>query len=268
MVDVKRRDELEKKLATQVAKVLGGVNKDFIRILAENGYNIHSPEVTKAYSMLDKDMRGILQPFYNNVATTGALALADDIGIGVDWDLINQNAANWARGYSTILAGQVADTSRQGVADSVRRSIGDYFEEGLTQGELQRRLSSDPKLAKLFTRDVKDKLGRVYGPTRAEMIARTEVTRAAVEGERLAADYYLQKGIKLVEVWETRDDAIVCVICGPRDGQPINSNWTRLSGPPAHPRCRCWVNFVYPKKPRKPKTPEIPEASQIPLQRF
>jgi len=51
-----------------------------------------------------------------------------------------------------------------------------------------------------------------------------------------------------VEVWQTRNDEIVCPICGPRHGKEEGDGWTKDDGPPAHPRCRCWTNHVLPGK--------------------
>jgi len=45
-----------------------------------------------------------------------------------------------------------------------------------------------------------------------------------------------------VMIWETANDERVCPICGAlhrkREGE-----WGGLSGPPAHPRCRCGVRL-------------------------
>jgi hypothetical protein len=87
-------------------------------------------------------------------------------------------------------------------------------------------------------------LERYYSPVRAEMIAVTETTRAAVEGERALVDA-LQKesGIAMVPIWQTSNDERVCPICGPKHGKPITDG----QYPPAHPRCRCWVTYEYPE---------------------
>lgn len=264
MADVTDRDELEAKLARKIGVVFGEVNKDFIDIFIDNDFDFRAPEVTKAYSKLDLGMRKAMAPALGSLVDLQAAGLADELGFPVDWKLINQGAANWAKGYSTILAGQVASSSRDRIATSVRGSIAAFYEEGLNLGELKRRLEADPGLAHLFTSDVKDKLGRVYGPGRAEMIARTELTRAAAEGERLVADQWIEKGHQLDEIWHTRFDEIVCPICLPRNKKKVGTTWTRNQGPPGHPRCRCWVTFTLPKQARQPKAPPVPVTTAIP----
>jgi hypothetical protein len=79
------------------------------------------------------------------------------------------------------------------------------------------------------------------------MIAITEVTRAAAEGERATVREIAKEGIKMVEVWQTKNDEIVCTICGPRHGKKVGDGWSRNDGPPAHPRCRCWINHEFEK---------------------
>jgi hypothetical protein len=173
------------------------------------------------------------------------------VPIGVDWALVNTAAADWARSYSTLLAGQINNTSRQAVAASIRNSVASFFEEGLTIGELERRLASDPDLAQLFTKDVRDRLGRIYGPRRAAMIARTEVTNAAMQGEVGIVDELAKEGIHMVAIWETRNDELVCPICGPRQGiEKMKGEgaayWSEERA--AHPSCRCNIRHEFEKE--------------------
>ena len=260
MPDIPERDELEKKLANKIGKVLGDSNKDFTRLLIASNFDLSDPGVLAAYQKMDLSVQKATAPFIQNLMESQGAHLAKELSLDVNWSLINQQAANWARGYSTFLAGQVATTSRDRIATSIRGSIADFFEEGLNLGDLKRRLEADPDLAHLFTEDVKDKLGRVFGPSRAEMIARTEITRAAAEGERFVADQWIQKGHQLTEIWKTRNDEIVrrCPICWPRHNQPVGSVWNRNQGPPGHPRCRCWTVFELPSKTTRQPIYKIP----------
>ena len=84
---------------------------------------------------------------------------------------------------------------------------------------------------------------------RAEMVAATEVTRAitsaemGVAGFLTATDGWGPAGPKR-PIWYTTSDERVCPICEPlhRVGQEA---WEKvaISGPPAHPRCRCWLTW-------------------------
>ena len=83
----------------------------------------------------------------------------------------------------------------------------------------------------------------IFGEARAQRIAVTEVTRAYVEGSRIAADEVIEQGIKMIEIWHTDNDDLVCELCGPLDGEPVGIAWDRGMGPPLHPNCRCWTTF-------------------------
>ena len=144
---------------------------------------------------------------------------------GVDWDLVNEDAANWARDHGGRLVKDISKTQRRRVGNSVAN----FYEEGLTIGDLGNRL------------------GSIYSPQRAEMIAITEVTRAAAEGERAIAKELAKDGIIMVEIWETRNDGMVCSICEPRQGKQQGDGWTESDGPPGHPNCRCNIRHEFPK---------------------
>jgi hypothetical protein len=214
----------------------------------QGGWSVETlpPQVWKE---LNSKEIAVLLPFVEKVSLESAKRLLDEIPIGVDWALVNQDAADWARSYSTFLAGQIDQTSRGAVATSIRNSVASFFEEGLTIGELEERLKRDPALAKLFTRDVRDRLGRIYGPTRAEMISVTEVTRAAAQGELAVAERLRLQGIDMLKIWQTNKDDVVCTtICEPLQGKD-EEIWRSVAfeGPPAHPRCRCWLSLRLPK---------------------
>jgi len=82
----------------------------------------------------------------------------------------------------------------------------------------------------------------------AEMISRTEVTRASNFGKLHA---YQKAGEKGKKVWITHFDERTCEICKRLDGQEVDLNanfsektsgWEGLA-PPAHVRCRCGWSF-------------------------
>ena len=166
-----------------------------------------------------RELLQALSPFGERVYLDSARRMLETVSIGVDWGLVNQAAFDWAETYTYDLVRGINDTSRQ----ALQRAVSSYYRDQLTQGDLRNRLSS------------------IFGPVRAEMIARTEVTRAAVEGERATVREIEKEGIRMVEVWQTRNDEIVCPICGPRHGKREGDGWTKNDGPPAHPRCRCWT---------------------------
>ena len=249
MADIPDRDELEKKLAKELGRLFHGVSGHLLELLKEYNFDIDSIPLS-LWAGITQEEKAVLLPFLERVATASAERLIETTGIGIEWDIVNQGAADWARSYSTLLAGQIDATSRDLIATNIRNSIATYFEEGLTMGQLQDKLNADPSLAELFTKDVRDRLGRVYGPVRAEMIAVTEVTNASMQGEGVIVDELSKQGIQMIETWETNRDSLVCSTCRPRHGvergKGEGAAYWIIRGA-AHPRCRCWINSKLPK---------------------
>jgi len=84
----------------------------------------------------------------------------------------------------------------------------------------------------------------VVGAARAETVAITAATEAAAAGVRAYRDgLRAEHNLEYVMVWETANDERVCPICGALHSKR-EDDWGGLSGPPAHPRCRCGVRLV------------------------
>ena len=146
-------------------------------------------------------------------------------GLTVDWELANTTAAEWARLYGAELVNNITGTT----LTRLQTEIASFIANAETMPELIARLEP------------------LFGQVRAELIASTEVTRAFAEGN-LAA--WRESGVTEGKEWRTNNDEIVaqCPICFPMNGvvakldEPFQHP-TRgpLEGPPAHPRCRCWI---------------------------
>jgi hypothetical protein len=108
-----------------------------------------------------------------------------------------------------------------------------------TRNALQKEVAAFLQNGDMTIQDLAQRLYRYYSPTRAELIAITEVTRAASEGED-ATIREIEKlsGDKYEPIWQTANDERVCIICGPRHNKVVAKD----DKPPAHPRCRCWRN--------------------------
>lgn len=165
-----------------------------------------------------EELQAALSRNFQDIYLAAAEQILDAQPIGVDWGLVNSNAANWARQYSFDLVSGITQTSRQAVSDAIAA----FFEEQQTLQQLRDRLSS------------------IYGPVRADMIASTEVTRAAVQGERSVIAEIEAEGVQMQRFWITSQDELVCPICSPLHERPY-SEWSFQfpDGPPGHPRCRC-----------------------------
>ncbi|CAK0767656.1 hypothetical protein CCP3SC1AL1_4240001 [Gammaproteobacteria bacterium] len=179
----------------------------------------------------DDELYRVLFPLVRNAAVAGAggaLEGLDAMGVGVDWGLVNQAVAAWARGYTYDLVRQINGTTRK-----------------FLQGEIPAWVESGDPLEALI-----ETLKPMFGKVRAEMIAATEVTRAFAEGN-LAT--WRVSGVVKGKRWYTAEDELVCPICGPLAGMEVgldeNGFTTEeggegLTAPPAHVNCRCWLQPV------------------------
>lgn len=88
-------------------------------------------------------------------------------------------------------------------------------------------------------------LDLIFSKSRAARGGVTSVTTAISAGE-LDAAKFIEKmvGSKLLVRWNTERDRKVCRLCKRLDGQ-LKARWSYRfpSGPPAHPYCRCYLEF-------------------------
>ena len=146
--------------------------------------------------------------------------------IEVDWNLLSQEALDYAREYAYDLIKGINATT----TDSIRKAITEWMQTGAPQQELAAALETI----------VKD-------PSRAALIAQTESTRVYNEGARKR---WSAAGIRKVR-WQTVNDAHVCPICSGlhnREGALDEGVYSTREGaylsPPAHPGCRCFTKPV------------------------
>lgn len=221
MAVVRNRADIERKLARVLSRDLRVELGKLMDYLGD------PPDLSKVpgeywrngWRSIQKDVEPILVDTFIEQAQ----AAMEEVGIGVDWGVINTTAANWSRQHGERVLQELFNKSYDGVSVTVPK----FYEQGWTIDELSTALE------------------RWYSPVRAEMIAVTETTRAAVEGERaLMKQLESESGIRMVEVWLTDNDERVCEICEPKHNHPITDGVY----PPAHPRCRCMIGWEHVKK--------------------
>lgn len=215
------RDEAEARLRDRLAALLA-------RYLRIYGDAIEEGQPLD-YEGLGLELLGVIGLELTAIATEEALRAAVTVGVQFDPAVINTAAAKWAREYAYNLVRGITDTTRAAVSQAVTKFV---ETPGMTRAELEKLLEP------------------TFGPVRAEMIAVTEVTRAYSEAtngyQRLLSEEY---GITMVRVWKTRNDELVCPICGPLN-EKAEDDWPAdlQGGPPAHPRCRCGTGLKYVKR--------------------
>jgi SPP1 gp7 family putative phage head morphogenesis protein len=154
-------------------------------------------------------------------AETALAVLEEDAGIGVDWGLVNEAARDWAKRASLQLAGDIGETSRR----FTTQTIADWIESGAPLDDLIGQLEP------------------MFGKVRAEMVASTEVTRAFAEGNRTT---WKESGVVDGMRWMASEDELMCPICGDLAGKvdTLDGDFDGNGPPPAHPRCRCYLQPV------------------------
>lgn len=158
-----------------------------------------------------------LLPLINGAAADGATNGLAELSVGVDLALVNTAVTQWAREYTFDLVKGITETSQA------------FLEQAL-----ETWIASGQPLPALI-----DTIASAFGPVRAEMIAATEVTRAFATGNQLA---WQESGVVDGMRWMTVNDDLVCVICGPLDGEVLPLDSEEI--PPAHVNCRCYVQPV------------------------
>lgn len=136
-------------------------------------------------------------------------------------------AAQWAETHAAELAKRLSETSR----DEIALAVAHAFEE---------RAKNPDKAWEDLLDDI---LLAIGDEDRAELIAETEIMRAAHAGRRLAWQEQATAGAK--RIWIAMPDC--CEECEELDGRTASLNGTYFGGsegPPLHPRCRCTEELV------------------------
>lgn len=96
--------------------------------------------------------------------------------------------------------------------------------------------------------EIIDRAVSIFGPDRDERIAVSETTWGITQGGEAAKARI--GGLSNEDTWFTEQDRKVCSICSPLHGTS-RDNWSRFfsSGPPAHPFCRCWIQYASERVP-------------------
>ena len=224
------RYEIERKLARVLSKDLRVELDKLLNYLGDppNLANVPPEYWQGGWKDIQKDVEPVL--------VDALLQQADDamirIGIGVDFDNVNRAAVNWARQHSEEVMQQIWLRTHEYTLDVLSRysGVGEVIAQGYEEG--------------LTIREISERLERMFSPVRAERIAVTETTRAVVEGERAyVAELERETGQRMIPIWMTANDELVCPICAPKNEKPI----TNGDYPPAHPNCRCGVGWEFHK---------------------
>lgn len=182
---------------------------------------------------MERELTALLMAGLEAAFQDAALDAVLAAGFEVDWSMVNEAAADFARANAYTASRYCTETTHKIVGDLVKR----FYKEGWNLAKLEKEL-----------------IAAGFPPVRANMIAITEVTKASSEAARFAARLGMQAGSTqvLVAEWQTMVDERVCPICGGlhglqvMDGQPFIHPKTgqAYDMPPAHVACRCGIGYT------------------------
>jgi Phage Mu protein F like protein len=210
-----------------------------------------------------------------------AQAAARDVGIPMGRVRVAFGAADPALGWvartlTADLVTAVGDETRQAIRETLARILTDPTRGRLSPADLEPligltsrdaravdRLRAEtvaqaleaglPQARAQATADrVAAQAARRYLRARAQLIARTETIRAQELTRHLTWDRLQREGalpLDLVVEWATAEDAKVCELCDPLDGDQVPLGGKFEGGyphPPRHPACRCTTVLVRP----------------------
>lgn len=214
------RSEQEAELARVLAKAQGKERREILSALGSPpNFDNLTPEFWSNYSHA---LRKEIVPALEKIFLASAQGMLDKTpSIGVDWTLVNKQASEWASKYGFDLVKDLSDTTRT----ALQAKVAAFYENQLTIAQFAESLEP------------------LFGPVRAEMIAVTETTRAAVRGQAALVDELNKTGIVMEPFFVTSEDETVCPICSPLNGKRVDES----DFPPLHPRCRCDIVYRFKK---------------------
>lgn len=169
-------------------------------------------------------LRRTLEPLVSDTVTKSARRLTARLGFG--FNIVQEGVRNYAQNETTFLVEKMGEHTGRKVAQTVQKAL----DERVPFTELRTRLG---------TLDA-------FSPKRAELVARTETTRATNGAQRRAAvEYESETGQRVEKTWiSSRDDRVREAHDFFDDGDfyPIDHEWDGLTEP-SEPNCRCTLGY-------------------------
>lgn len=243
MANLPSRDAIEAEFQRRIQRLFDATRREIDRKWKLHG----KPEKADLEQILEGFRMALLSLVTPELEDIYTLALETNesiIGVAIDWSLVNERAANWARTYTFDKVRELTDLKRR----VLQTSIDDFYRQGLDLGGLTRRME------------------REFGEKQAKVLAITETTRAASAGEVEYVQQLSKLGVEMIPYWVTNADDRVCPKCGPINNKRQGDGWTEY--PPYHWGCRCWIRHkvvlptgkALPQVSRDTYLPSLPMA--------
>lgn len=224
-----------------------------LRFMQQNWKQMSQEDVDKINRLLEElkedqeKFKQLVLPFMTEALSMGGELAYKELGITADWTLTNMEAKLFLEEYPGFLANEKYNQIRE----EIRRTLAEGIELGETVVHLQDRITEVYEALKGIS---------------AEMIARTEMVRAANRG-KLAG--YIQGGVVVGKQWIAVLDDRTCSFCAGmagkiqtletpywekgdvmtvEDGRTLKFDYEAILTPPLHPLCRCTIVPVLEKE--------------------
>lgn len=218
MAELTNRNQHEAAFARKLGKLAGRHRRELIDLLG------HPPDVNRVpESFWQRVERETEEELAAVMLLLFILAAAQH---GAD----NNQADRAGRSFASIQAAQSAASYSQTGREMLQTAGRDWRDTLRGGGDVLKR-------------DVLDRATKIFGPNRVSGIAASETTNASSSGGEFGVE--VSVGLSEDDTWFTEADARVCPICQPLHKQP-REVWALKfpSGPPAHHRCRCWIQYA------------------------
>lgn len=219
--------ETQDAITSQIKEVVTVKNVDNLLLFTKKEKNIEL--ITQVGALMTRIVELLgLADFLIKAGREGGQAFYDKTGITGSFLMKNPELISYLEDHSNLILDSVDETTKEWIASKL-------------QGGRDRLLSPAEIVNEIL--EETDAFTRV----RAETIVLTETANAMMVVEIKVAEEY---GIKEI-IWRTSIDDRVCEICLPLEGSKTNIGKAFPDGyfhPPAHPRCRCFIEEVIPRE--------------------
>lgn len=265
MAELANRDEIEQRFARRVKDLTAKQRAELLRLLGTppDPRNVPDSFWQQVERQIEEELLLVLLLIFATSAVQHGIDLAKAREGGKDWSA--KRAKEVAKGFTDHTrerlqkAGERWEQQREKAREKARAeadaggadgadTTGDAT-GGATGGDIATAVPSPEEIAA----DIES----MFSPERAEGLAVSETTTGASAGSEFAATTAGTAADD--DTWFTAHDQRVCPVCAPLHGTR-RSNWTRFfpSGPPAHPWCRCWIEYAAPATPPTPPQQPTP----------
>ena len=213
-----QRDKFERELERKLGKIWREHRDELIRLIGDPPSLANVPQ--SFWDRADISVSKAMIPIFEEIFRQQAAAVIDQVGIGIDWALINESAADWALANTRhFLEGYNATNQKL-----ISKYINKFYSDNWAFEDVVSHISAI-----------------VFDENRARMIAITETTRASVQSQLSTVNILEAKypSLHFVPFWITANDEKVCPICSSRDGKEITDG----EFPPIHVQCGCDVAY-------------------------